>query len=828
MDAKCSQLLPSVCAVLAGPGHPVVDDTCLEKLLDWFKALASAGPSLLVLKENPCLIEFILEVLKQGEPNPVLLAFVLRLTGILAASESSFQHLQQQEVVFGAFGEAGPLGSPLWENMTIRSGWVQGAFVMLQHYSAFQFLCNSGALDVIFTLQGDPSLFIAAGADRLLARLLIFSVESEPSRLLSSKDSDWPACAGMMAARVEEALKSRSPSRIKQSLKLLMTLFEHNQDAWTEILWSRIAERVEALLMEEPVQAGPLLADLFLSMARSPAFSCHECSLWKLVALALKNIGLAQVGSLAHGLLKLEACPQAIQAHSLAVLLRPMDYILRATSPHLSFPRLLDEALADASSVESLLSTSLLCQTMAHLEDIQELVCLPVEFPHKPLLCSMVTILQLCAGQAVPSSSCGATLGNILIGSFRVQRAALSLLGALSRWAGSVDDKERLQVFGVLLTYLRSPENNPVILKKVLQGTLKWLLSGLEPSISLADLQQHRQFLRDTVQVLRKHLCSPSWEVRDSSLEFLSLTMKHLRGLDWFCQELLSSGVPMLLEDLLDDPESYVRASAVKTWGCFSLLARSAPEAPVLKSTQSAKEVCVGGARLLDILSSDSEGFPRRAVIGVFLDWLKEGQPEASAARAELVSRALQAVDGDLDWEVRRNALELVGVFIAQMFEQLGLGDSSTSAPSSLAKPPAPLSDVLRLFGQMEMFGFLFGALQDCDRPVALKACQVLLDLKSSLCRHRSKGSPSGDTAGRKEVPAETASSLFSLTAGEAAEKGGQDPERLRLILESVDLEALQRTLDVSSDYLERSPQSLLQDILSAAGNTEENKVDCY
>lgn len=34
------------------------------------------------------------------------------------------------------------------------------------------------------------------------------------------------------------------------------------------------------------------------------------------------------------------------------------------------------------------------------------------------------------------------------------------------------------------------------ILKKALQGTLKWLLGALEPSISLADLQQHRQFLR--------------------------------------------------------------------------------------------------------------------------------------------------------------------------------------------------------------------------------------------------------------------------------------------------------------------------------------------
>ncbi|ETE62105.1 BRCA1-associated ATM activator 1, partial [Ophiophagus hannah] len=173
MDAKCAQLLPSVCAVLADPGHPVADDTCLEKLLDWFKALASAGPSLLVLRENPCLIELILAVLKQGEPDPVLLSFILRLTGIFAASESSFQHLQQQEVVFGAFGEAGPLGSPLWEDMTIRSGWVGGC--LRQRIGAREF------------------------------------------SVLTKTDCPW-----------------------------------------------------------------------------SPAFSSHECSLWKLVALALKNISLAQ------------------------------------------------------------------------------------------------------------------------------------------------------------------------------------------------------------------------------------------------------------------------------------------------------------------------------------------------------------------------------------------------------------------------------------------------------------------------------------------------------------------------------------------------------
>lgn len=47
MDPECSRLLPALCALLADPRQPVADDTCLEKLLDWFKAVTEkAGPSL--------------------------------------------------------------------------------------------------------------------------------------------------------------------------------------------------------------------------------------------------------------------------------------------------------------------------------------------------------------------------------------------------------------------------------------------------------------------------------------------------------------------------------------------------------------------------------------------------------------------------------------------------------------------------------------------------------------------------------------------------------------------------------------------------------------
>lgn len=49
MDPECSQLLPALCAVLADPRQPMADDTCLEKLLDWFKTITEAGKGRVLL-----------------------------------------------------------------------------------------------------------------------------------------------------------------------------------------------------------------------------------------------------------------------------------------------------------------------------------------------------------------------------------------------------------------------------------------------------------------------------------------------------------------------------------------------------------------------------------------------------------------------------------------------------------------------------------------------------------------------------------------------------------------------------------------------------------
>lgn len=54
----------------------------------------SPGSSLLLLQENPCLVELLFHVLKPQDLSSRILSFALRLTGTFAAQENCFQYLQ--------------------------------------------------------------------------------------------------------------------------------------------------------------------------------------------------------------------------------------------------------------------------------------------------------------------------------------------------------------------------------------------------------------------------------------------------------------------------------------------------------------------------------------------------------------------------------------------------------------------------------------------------------------------------------------------------------------------------------------------------------------
>lgn len=834
MSRACARLLPRVCAALADPRQPGSDDTCLEKMLDWFRELREAEPTVKLLRDNPCLTEFFTAVLALPEPEPNVLSFTLRLAGIVAAVEDSFMHLQQLELLARLFGEDGPLNSAAWEDASVRSGWVEGVHSMVQHQSALHFICSGGGIDVIFTLQGDPSLFVASAACRLLVHLLTLSVGSELTVPLNAKDCDWPACAHMIIRHIEESLQSNSASHIKQSLKLLTSLFGSCQAPWTKVLWLGMAKQVESFLTEDSVQAQHILADLLLNMARSPVFHDTEGSFWALVTSALEHLTPVQSSPLAVGILRLHRCPQVVRIKALTVLLQPMDCILRAAFQPLEYAGLLDESVSDPSAVESLLSSksscaSLLCQTLAHLEELLSVVFLPVNLPYASLLRSVVTILQFCNGLLIPASPLGSKISQILVGCFRVQKSALDALAALSDRKCS--DTVVGSLFDVLLAYLESPNTTPTVLKKSFKAMSKWLMSL--PGMSFfKNQQQTEKTLQDVFLVLQKRLCSPCWEVRDSSLEFLTNLIRNLRDHDEFRQSLLSSEVPKLTENLLEDPESYVRASAVTAMGHLAFITYFfVPESPVA-GNQYNKEKTV--AKLQEILSTDPEGFPRRAVMNVFTMWLKESCTGQLEETEQFVSTVVQTTAHDLDWEVKLGCLELVQIFCNHMFCRFGLPECPYAPISSAVTSSICQNEPLQIFCRANLFSFLFRSLCDCDKPVGQKACDILLALKSHFCQSSTTDlqGPGDLSAGHGVHWLQGTLRQGSLVQNFPTDDGNgvdfQDPESMMLALRTIDLVELHNDLNKCSDYVEKSPQSLLEDILATVGTAEENEADCY
>ncbi|KAF3813846.1 hypothetical protein GH733_017878 [Mirounga leonina] len=755
MDPECSQLLPALCAVLADPRQPVADDTCLEKLLDWFKTVTEAGSSLLLLQENPCLVELLCHMLKPQDLSSRVLSFSLRLTGVLAAQEDCFQYLQQGELLPKLFGEAGPLGGAAWTSPAVRSGWIQGLRSLAQHPSALHFLAHCGAVDTIFSLQEDSSLFVASAAGQLLVHILGLSMQGPAGGPPSLQAGDWPACAQKIVGHIEESLRATATPQITQALNVLTTTFGHCHDPWTQVLWVQLSPLVAGLLEKDPIPAAHSLVDLLLSVARSPGLSSSSCGLWETLAQTLSHLSPTQAGPLALGILKLQDCPQALRAQAFAVLLQPLACVLKAMAQDPGPSGVPDGTVGDSMTAGTPLPSKaacvgLLCRSLAHLE-----LLLPLAL----LLGAAVTLLQLCGGSARPACDMGRHLCTLLLGCVRVQRAALDFLGALS------------------------------------DGT-------------------------DLLPVLQKRLCSPCWEVRDSSLEFLTQMTRHWGGQAGFRHALLASEVPKLTEQLLRDPESYVRASAVTAMGQLSSQGLCVPPASPEHQGGQQKSLLV---ELLHILSTDSEGFPRRAVMQVFTQWLRDSHADVAGDTEQFVAGVLQVASQDLDWEVRAQGLELALVFLEQT-----LGQPRSHCPHAVTPPVeapvGPLAQALQPLCRVRLFDFAFRALFDCDRPVAQKSCDLLLFLRaktaSSSGLQESQSSPD---------VASVEAALQRWQAGDQAQPlGDLEPEVVLAVLRSLDLEGLRGALAESSDHVEKSPQSLLQDMLATVGVLGENEADCY
>ncbi|XP_075686475.1 integrator complex assembly factor BRAT1 isoform X2 [Rhinoderma darwinii] len=816
MDAECSQLLPHVCGVLVDNRQLMTDDSIYEKLLDWFKFLLGTVSSERLLNENPCIPGLFRQVLNIEEADHSLLVFSMRLVGILAAQEGGFKYLMLDHVIQDMFGEC-IYTNEIWKDASIRRAWIQGLLSMVQHREALHFLHAGGIIETMLSLLMDSSLFVASAVNDLVAHVFLMFV-----KLMGQTDishvSDLPDMALRILGHLEKLLTSGVSQSVTQSLKALTVIFRDCADAMAETLWPQIADLVISLLQQKPIHAAPHLEELLLAVTRFPVLCKPARDIWKVMKLALRSLSPFQASSLAFAILKSKSCPQDICLQALCVLLQPLYCVLRCSTTDFGQPGFLDEPASDPSTVENLLSkktscVSLLCQCLSHLTELCDQECLVMQVPHSSIRSSVLLILSFCIGQAVCSSPAGSHLGRSLIGSLRVQRSALDAIGGLSRWP--VRPEALTKTYNVLSAYLENPETDATVLKKAFQASQKWLQAWHTSDEHWAE---SRGFLQGLCPVIMKRLCSPSWEVRDTTLEFITNITATVKDV---VQVLSNADVPQLVLDLLKDPESYVRASAVTCMGQMINITHTSADS-ASRSAQPLKcEDLV--PNLMDILCHDTEGFPRRAVVKVLTDWLRKGHMQNFCDSEILLSQILEMTCSDLDWEVKVHALDLADFYISHILD-MGFSQScpyTIGLPSS--KSPVSISDALIKCEKVGLFQALLSCLCDCDRPVALKACEILLAVKPKLC---DGDTDSSELHGRDWL--ERTIKERHITSQAAEGDSQQQTDWATDVLKKIDLANMKCSLSKSSDYLHETPLSLLQDIKATLWGGEMHDADCY
>ncbi|XP_043945062.1 BRCA1-associated ATM activator 1 isoform X2 [Protopterus annectens] len=808
MDCECLDMLPTVFRVLANPKQLISDDTCLEKLLDWLRDVVQKDAAVLDVSGMPFLKEFFTDVLKLQEPSPGILSFTMRLAGLLSISRTGFQNLQREEILSCLFGESGVSRRLLWDDASVRSGWIQGMHSMMQHQEAAQFFEDSRGVEVTLQLQSDTSMFVVSAATHLLAHIihsvlqwpLCRPAKSSSCRLSSTADvfpnideCDWPSCVQKIIALVEASLNSDVSSEVCHSVRILTLVFSQCQTTVAVRLWPKVSGPVGALLRRCPSFVAQPLADLFLTLSRCPAFCSLDSEIWAMLSFALHSFTPPLASNLALGIGKLPECPLSTKLEAYNVILHPMDYVLRASSQRMQETGLLDETVCDPAAVEKLLINrssciAFLCQALGHIKDLSDtLPSCPTQFPCSLLVQSVLLVLQFCSDEILPPCVTAATLCQNLIGCVKIQRSSLDTLGSLSKWGAHCQWEN---VLNVLLGYLKNPESDPVVLQKSFQATCLWLIS----------------------------LCSHREELWPRIHHFLSNEKKDLRTL------LFTSGIVDLLMDLLEDPESYVRASTAMALGHLVGITGYLENLPDLENRFTSVEEKIV-PQLLNILSDDSEGFPRRAVVKVFTSWLKNHHMWKGMERN--IAQVLHGGGHDPDWEVKVNTLNLAETLVQQTLN--GSCCIFATKHSGILKPENVWNSLQELY-ETKLFEILFHTLFDCDRPVAQKSCSILILLKKATVEFCTEMNSEPDKHMlSREMMQDRISSRCGYCMGSADNANLQTLENVIDVLMALNLEVLQCELEQSSDYVVNSPRSLLQDILATAlTSSEEIDVDCY
>ncbi|XP_066518473.1 BRCA1-associated ATM activator 1 isoform X2 [Hoplias malabaricus] len=754
---------------------------------------------------------------KSKTTDSTVFSFTLKLTGLLAAKVDNFSLLKESGILHYMFDPEGWHIPELWKNASVRCAWLHGLWSMLQHQQALDFFCRKGLINQVLCLQSDESLFIASLTNQVLVHFMNSTMVTvlnncETKAQNDSPDSlDWDSATAEVMNHVAVSLASEEQSTILSGIRLVVVALAQCSEPLKGKLWKHVLEPLDVLVQYGSL-TRPILAVL-QAVAKSTLFINPECRVEALMEAMLYSRNTNDSVQCAALVLQLENSSQTLKRKAKDVLFLPLLHVTSSSlQPHGQENSYMENQLSQRISCVSLLTQS--------LSSIADLICKEslADIPVQQITTSVISLLRICIGNHL-STSPNLQTSSHLFGCCKVQRSSLDLLGSLTVYKENVDLLH--EALSVLLLYLQCPDLHATVLKKAHEATLKWF------SICALSPESCNTISHDIFPLLKKHVCDGRWEVRDSTLEFIMQLTATLKGSIKYAEAFQDSDMISVLFTSLEDGEGYVRASAVTALG----QAFTATNLSLCTSLQ--EELC---KHLLNILTQDPENFPRRAAVKVFISWLKS--PLTFSSLDHTISSVLSVGSNDFDWEVKVHTLELAGLLMEYSSGVFTFSETTC------------INQALKKLRDLGVFDVLLKCIFDCDRPVSEKACTLLLKLRKFLKQTCSTGhngftveitrcswgqeilkscnrrQQTGDPNCVRFGDSESSRQMNSEDCG--PNDCGTEKLDLFKVLEVLDLEDMQYNLSLSSDHVINSPRSIMEDILFAAQQNEENTVDCY
>ncbi|XP_068672973.1 BRCA1-associated ATM activator 1-like isoform X3 [Montipora foliosa] len=682
LDTKKSweEVLPFLFNLLVENSERIIDDTSVERILEWLKYVCKSKQQLQKLFQCGT-VEFM--TTEEVFSNPESSAFFLRLFGLLASEEKVFNIFLS---VKGGEFLTGFLDKPknvenLWVEGNVRNGYFQALISLTEHEGGMQWLNNRGLVNCALDYVSDRSMFVASSARSFIATYIIqqsglvplvncqetfhrilddknvADVTDRLKLMLSQQYSKFPlsAVAVIEITRMLICKDSTMGQKILQESRLLLeclgvikigdaTACQKIVDVICEMAkntrrwgldWGR-------LLGTEDLQASKILLDL--------DFPSH----WFFVLCGIVELTLELVSN--PSCRNPENVPNGCHVKEEDVLnIGLVDCLLSQDNQQEYHAKIqLQNILAqwikgDNSTGNS--QTKVICQTMAAAQQLIKQAC----SRHCSFVLHWVKLsLNFIENFADPTKLASVSRqGNQkvlkacleLITSFAEVQSSLGLLESTD--PSSVDNLFDELVASLLCLIENSNSVETVIslslktLGKVLDSSrdefVKELFSRREetspkrarfdggtpgqaspPEISVKEANRAKLAF-----LMFRRLRDSRWEVRDSTLEFVESLMRLNNDSvhDFLCYQ----NIPSIVWDTIDDGDSYVRASAIHVIGL--LVCQSQLWSSLLKIGRVTEESLL--EKLASVVVKDEEAFPRRNAVDCFTHWIQTRHPMA-------------------------------------------------------------------------------------------------------------------------------------------------------------------------------------------------------